>query len=154
MKENFTVQLAAVDCIPVLLFCASATILAGKIGHPLFIIGAILCALAGLGKVIWKLALALRGKDLRILGAQLRYVMPVGFLLMIIGTIQSETAARLLRRVIEMPCVILFNAAAIGMILMLICGKKYDRKDIRGNWIEEIINCVVQAMALVGVLLL
>ena len=104
--------------------------------------------------MIWKLALALRGKDLRILGAQLRYVMPVGFLLMIIGTIQSETAAQLLHRVIEMPCVILFNAAAIGMILMLICGKKYDRKDIRGNWIEEIINCVVKAMALVGVLLL
>ena len=154
MKERFTVQLAAVDCIPVLLFSASAIILAGKLGHPLFIIGACLCVCAGLGKVIWKLTLALKGKDLRILGAQLRYVMPVGFLLMIIGTIQSETAGQLLRQVIEIPCILYFIAAAIGMILMLICGKKFDRKDIRGNWIEEIINCVVQALVLVGVLLL
>ena len=41
MKERFTLQLAAVDCIPVLLFSATAIVLAGKIGHPLFIIGAV-----------------------------------------------------------------------------------------------------------------
>lgn len=97
MKERFTLQLAAVDCIPVLLFSATAIVLAGKIGHPLFIIGAVLCVCAGLGKVIWKLILAMRERDIRVLGAQLRYVMPIGFL-MIAGASQSETTSQLLRQ--------------------------------------------------------
>lgn len=154
MKERFTLQLAAVDCIPVLLFSATAIVLAGKIGHPLFIIGAVLCVCAGLGKVIWKLILAMRERDIRVLGAQLRYVMPIGFLMMIVGASQSETTSQLLRQTVKMPSILFFVAAGIGIILMFVCGKKFDRKDILGNWIEEIINCFVQALVLVGVILL
>ena len=153
MKERFTLQLAAVDCIPVLLFSATAIVLAGKIGHPLFIIGAVLCVCAGLGKVIWKLILAMRERDIWVLGAQLRYVMPIGFL-MIVGASQSETTSQLLRQTVKMPSILFFAAAGIGIILMFVCGKKFDRKDIRGNWIEEIINCFVQALVLAGVILL
>ena len=154
MKERFTLQLAAVDCIPVLLFSATAIVLAEKIGHPLFIIGAVLCVCAGLGKVIWKLILAMRERDIRVLGAQPRYVMPIGFLMMIVGASQSETTSQLLRQTVKMPSILFFVAAGIGIILMFVCGKKFDRKDILGNWIEEIINCFVQALVLAGVILL
>ena len=154
MKETFSIQLTVVDCVPVLLFSATAAILAEKIGNPLFIIGAALCVCAGLGKVIWKLLIALKDIDIHILGAQLRYVMPTGFLLMIVGAIRSETTSQMLRQAAKMPSVLLFIAAGIGLILMVVCAKKFDRKDIRGNWIEEIINCGVQALVLAGVILL
>lgn len=154
MNGRFTVKLAALDCVPVLLFSAAAVTLAGKLGRPLFVIGAVFCVLAGMGKVIWKIVLALKGKDLQILGAQLRYVMPIGFLLMIIGAVRSETASQLIQQAIKMPSVLFFALAGIGLILMIVCARKFDRKDIRGNWIEEGINCVVQALVLVGVILL
>ena len=154
MKEKFSIQLTAVDCIPVLLFSAAAAVLAGKLGHPLFIIGAVLCVCAGLGKVIWKLLIALKDKDVRILGAQLRYIMPAGFLLMIVGAVRSETTSQLLQQAVKMPSALLFILAGIGLTLMVVCARKFDRKDIRGNWIEEIINCAVQALVLAGVILL
>ena len=154
MKEKFSLQLTAVDCIPVLLFSVTSVVLAGKLRHPLFVIGAVLCVCAGLGKVIWKLLIALKDKDIRALGAQLRYVMPAGFLLMIVGAIRSELTPHLLQQAAKMPSVLLFIAAGIGLILMVVCAKKFDRKDVRGNWIEEIINCAVQALVLAGVILL
>ena len=154
MKERFTVQLAIMDAIPVLLFSASAIALAGKIRQPLFVVGAILCVCAGLGKVIWKLVLALGGKDIAFLGAQLRYVMPAGFLLMIIGAVLSEMAGALLGRALKMPSVLFFAIAVIGIILMFFCARRFDRKNVRGNWIEQTINCVAQAAFLAGVLLL
>ena len=83
-KNQFTLSLALVDALPVLFFGAAAAMLGVKLQSAVFIVGAALCLLAGAGKVAWKLLLALRGKDVAILGAQLRYVMPVGFLLMIL----------------------------------------------------------------------
>ena len=154
MKEKFTVGLVIVDCIPVLAFSLSAVILAGKIRHPLFAVGAVLCACAGFGKVIWKLILAMGGKELKVLGAQLRYVMPTGFLLIIVGAVRSETTSQLLQQTVKMPAILFFAMAAAGLILMVVCAKKFDRKDVRGNWIEEIINCVSQTLVLVGVILL
>ena len=154
MKEKFSIQLTAVECIPVLLFSVTSFVLAGKLRNPLFMIGAVLCVCAGLGKVIWKLLIALKDKDVRFLGAQLRYVMPAGFLLMIVGAVQSEATSQMLKQAGKMPSVLLFILAGIGLTLMVVCARKFDRKDIRGNWIEEIINCVVQALVLAGVILL
>ena len=154
MKDKFTVQMAVMDAIPVLLFSASAIVLAGKLKHPLFALGAILCVCAGLGKVIWKLVLAIGEKDIAFLGAQLRYVMPAAFLPMIIGAIRSATAVTLLGRGLMMPSVLFFAIAVIGILLMFFCARRFDRKDIRGNWIEQTINCVAQAAVLIGVLLL
>ena len=153
-KQEFTLSLALVDALPVLFFGVAAAILGVKLRSAVFIVGAALCLLAGAGKVVWKLLIALRGKDVAFLGAQLRYVMPIGFLMMIVGASQSETTSQLLRQTVKMPSILFFAAAGIGIILMFVCGKKFDRKDIRGNWIEEIINCFVQALVLAGVILL
>ncbi len=55
--EGFTVALALVNAIPVLLFGSSMILVASRFGHPLFIIGAALSTLAGCCKVAWKLIL-------------------------------------------------------------------------------------------------
>ena len=46
---------------------------------------------------------------------------------------------------------LLFETAAEWLIMMVVCAEKYDwndRKDVRGNWIEKIINCVYQTLFL------
>ena len=71
-KKEFTLTLALVDALPVLFFGGAAAMLGVKLQSALFIVGAALCLLAGAGKVAWKVLLALKGKDVAILGAQLR----------------------------------------------------------------------------------
>ena len=80
--------------------------------------------------------------------------MPVGFLLMIVGAVQSETTSQLLQQAVKMPAILFFAIAAAGLILMVVCAKKLDQKDAHGNWIEEIINCISQTLVLIGVILL
>ena len=155
-KQEFTVALAAVDALPVLFFGAAAALLGLKLQSAVFIVGAALCLLAGAGKVAWKLLLALRGKDVAILGAQLRYVMPAGFLLMMIGGFfaEGEILRTLLQAAVRLPSAAFFALTIVGIIAMIVCAKKFDRFDVRGNWIEQGINAAAQGCALIGVLLL
>lgn len=155
-KKEFTVALAAVDALPVLFFGAAAALLGLKLQSALFLVGAVLCLLAGAGKVVWKLLIALRGKDVVILGAQLRYVMPAGFLLMLLGAFlaERETVRALLHAAVRLPSALFFALTIVGMTAMVVCAKKFDRRDVRGNWIEQIINAAAQACAMIGVLLL
>ena len=149
-------QLAAVDALPVLFFAAAAVILGLKLHSALFFIGAVICFLAGAGKVLWKLLLAWKGKDVPLLGAQLRYLMPAGFLLMILGAVLADRTQihTLIRAAAQMPSALFFVLAVIGLAGMILCARKFDRRDVRGNWIEQIINAVAQGCVLLGVLLM
>jgi len=155
-KQDFTISLALVDLLPVLFFGIAMAVLGFRLGSLLFTAGAVLCVLAGLGKVIWKIMIALWNKDIRLLGAQLRYVMPAGFLLMIAGafTTDRQAAAELLHKAVRMPSVLFFVLAACGIAGMIICAKKFDRYDVRGNWIEQVLNSAAQGCVLAGVLFL
>ena len=154
-KNQFTLSLALVDALPVLFFGAAAAMLGVKLQSALFIVGAALCLLAGAGKVVWKLLLALQGKDVAILGAQLRWVMPLGFLLMLFGGFFAERGSvrALLHTAVRLPSVLFFALTIVGMIAMVVCAKRFDRFDVRANWIEQGINAAAQACAMLGVLL-
>ena len=155
-KNQFTLSLALIDALPVLFFGAAAAVLGAKLQSALFIVGAALCLLAGAGKVAWKVLLALKGKDVALLGAQLRYVMPLGFLLMMLGGFfaEGETLRALLHEAVRLPSAAFFTLTIVGMIAMVVCAKKFDRYDVRGNWIEQGINAAAQACVLIGALLL
>lgn len=155
-KQEFTLSLALADALPVLFFGAAAAVLGVKLQSALFLLGAVLCLLAGAGKVVWKLLIALRGKDVAFLGAQLRYVMPAGFALMLVGAMlaERETVRALLQSASRLPSAAFFALGVAGVIAMIVCAKKFDRRDVRGNWIEQCINAAAQASVLAGVLLL
>ena len=155
-KEGFTVPLAVMDALPVAFFAAAAVVLGLKLRAPLFFVGALVCFLAGAGKVAWKLLLALRGRDVPLLGAQLRVLMPLGFVLMLVGALLADrTLVRaLLHAALRMPPVLFFALAALGIAGMVLCARRFDRHDVRGNWIEQGINCAAQCCVLIGVLLL
>lgn len=155
-KNEFTLSLALVDTLPVLFFGLAAGMLGWKLRSAVFFLGAVICLLAGAGKVLWKLLIALRSRDVKLLGAQLRYLMPLGFALMIAGAVLADRATLrgLLRQAVRMPSVLCFALGALGLIAMILCAKKYDRRDMRGNWIEQGINAAAQGFVLLGVLLL
>lgn len=150
---QFTLQLALVDAIPVLLFGIAAIMLGVKIHSVLFFAGALLCFLAGFGKVLWKFLIAIAGKDVELLGMQLKYVMPAGFLLMALGAFAADRSAvtGLIRGALKLPSLLFFLIAVCALAGMVICARKFDRRDVRGNWIEQGINIIAQGCVLLGV---
>lgn len=155
-EPGFTLSLAAVDALPVLFFGAAAAMLGVKLQSAVFIIGAALCLLAGAGKVLWKLLIALRGRDVALLGAQLRFVMPAGFVLMLVGAMlaEGETVRALLHAAVRLPSAAFFALGVVGVAAMIVCAGRFDRRDVRGNWIEQCINAAAQGCVLLGVILL
>ena len=154
-REQFTLSLALVDALPVLFF-AGTVVLGMKLRSALFFAGAVVCLFAGAGKVLWKLILALGGKDVRLLGAQLRYLMPLGFALMLVGAVASDRAVlgQLLHAAVRLPSALFFAGTVVGLAGMILCARRFDRRDVRGNWIEQGINAAAQGCALLGVLFL
>ena len=155
-EASFGWQLAVVDALPVVFFGVASCLLGMRLGRVTFSAGAVVCVLAGLGKVVWKLLIALAGKDVRLLGAQLRFLMPAGFLLMVVGALLANRSAvgALLAGALRMPSIGFFGLALAGMCAMVACARRFDRYDVRGNWIEQGINAVAQGCFLLGVLFL
>lgn len=56
--ENFSLGLALFDALPVIFFSVSMIITAINFKNTVFILGAVMCTLAGLLKVIWKIIIA------------------------------------------------------------------------------------------------
>lgn len=141
------------DAIPVLFFGIAAIMLGVKLRSVVFFAGVLLCFLAGFGKVLWKFLIAIAGKDVGLLGMQLRYVMPAGFLLMVVGAFMADRTVviSLIHSALKMPSMLFFLTAVIALAGMVICARKFDRLDVRGNWIEQGINIVVQGCVMLGV---
>lgn len=152
--ENFTLSLALFDAIPVIFFSISMLMIAIHFNSILFIIGAILCVLAGLLKVLWKIILAGKQKNIAILNKQMRFTMPVGFLFLIIGIIVSkndEWFSSFCSSIISLPSLIFLIIALAGFLLMGVFAVKLDGTKAKSNWIEQITNAVLQFFLLVAV---
>jgi len=157
IPEGFTIGLVILDGFPVLFFGA-AVILLGTILHSaLFAIGAALCFAAGTAKVLWKLIVTTRKKNIRWLFVQMRYFMPGGFALMILGTVQhrnDDAVAAVLRAAVRMPVLPFLLAGVLGFALMGIFAAVLNSNNARSNWIEQITNTVGQFSILMGIILL
>ncbi len=81
--EGFTLGMAAVDTVPVVLFAAGGAIAAGRLQSVWFVLGVVLCTAAGGCKAGWKYVLALRRQDVPLLQRMFRVLMPSGFGLML-----------------------------------------------------------------------
>ena len=157
IPEDFTLSLALIDALPVLFFGGSIILIGLMFRKVLFLIGALLCFWAGVAKVIWKIIVVTKKKNIWWLFMQMRIVMPVGFLLILLSVILNLKAIKLsviLSAVISMPSVVFFAIGIVGMILMGIFASKLDSSDVRSNWIEQLTNTVAQASIFAGVLFL
>ncbi len=155
--EGFTVTLALVDAVPVLLFGGSMILVASRFGHPLFVIGAVLSTLAGCCKVAWKLILGIWKKDLKWLNKPFVPMQATGFSLMLIsfvlgfGKIQWAAVGK---AIFGFPSVLFFG---LWISLMGFMGwyrkNRFSRTDAASNWTAQFVNCAGQACLLLGILL-
>lgn len=155
--EGFTLSLALVDAIPVLFFGGSSILIGLLFKSPLFITGAVLCFLAGLFKVLWKVILAVSKKDIVLFNKQFRYVMCAGFILIIVSLIIDRAKISLpgiWSGITSMPSIIFFLLGACGMATMGVLGKKLDSSVAKNNWIEQCVNGAAQICIFLGLLFL
>ena len=156
IPQDFTLSLALVDALPVLFFGGSMILIGLLFGSPLFLIGAALCFWAGAAKVVWKIIVVAKKKNVWWMFLQMRIVMPIGFLLMLLAVILNLNAIDLsavFAAVISLPSVLFLAIGVIGMALMGVFAAKLDSADVRFNWIEQLTNAIAQAAIFVGILL-
>ncbi len=157
IPEDFTLSLALVDALPVLFFGASVILIGLIFKNALFLTGAILCFWAGAAKVLWKIIVVKKKKNVWWMFLQMRIAMPVGFSVMLLAVILNRNAIDLhtvLAAVLSLPSVVFFAIGALGMVLMGVFAAKLDSSDVRSNWIEQLTNAAAQAAIFTGILFL
>ena len=157
VPEDFTLSLALVDALPVLFFGGSMILIALLFKSRLFLAGALLCFWAGAAKVLWKIVVVKKKKNIWWLFLQMRIVMPIGFALMLLSVILNRKAIRfaaVLAALTSFPSVVFFALGLIGMVLMGVFASRLDSADLRSNWIEQLTNTAAQAAIFIGILLL
>lgn len=155
VPEGFSVKMAVVDSIPVLTFCAGMAVIGRRFRKPLFLLGAVLCALAGCGKVAWKLLIACKKKNVLWLAKQFRYTISAGFGFVLASVFKNRKEIdfkRLLRRIVRLPAGIFFGLAVLLFGALSVMGAKLDKTNAKHNWIEQFTNIGAQSMLLLGVL--
>lgn len=153
-KLHPTVKMAVVDALPVLFFAVSMSILAVMLKSPLFGLGAFLSFLAGTGKVLWKLFLAVKKTAYDFLKKPFPILMSLGFILMIVAVVLSGrrinwNAVHL--HLFSLPGFIHYGFGLCFFIVMIVLGFTLDMDMEKSNWIEQIVNCLAQGFILLGI---
>jgi hypothetical protein len=161
LPEDYTLGLAAFDAVPVVLFGLASRLLARMTGSLLVMLGGIICFVSGMLKVLWKLLVVLRRKNVWPLFVQMRIGMPAGFMVMLAGLIaglfkKNREERAVIGKAVCRPAPIAFLLISVaGIGAMIFCGKKLDSAQARANWIEQGCNTAAQgsflaAMALIA----
>lgn len=156
IPEGFTLSMAFMDCLPVLFFSISAGILSSRFDSTLFLIGAVIVITAGVLKVCWKFMLALFRKDISFLNKQMRYLMPLGFILMSGGLIidhNNWSVSMVMNHILTFPSWLFFLTGIAGMICMSYYAKHLDGRNAENNWKEQGVNALSQLCFMLGILL-
>ncbi len=157
IPDEFTLTLALVDAIPVVFFGLSCVRIGQLFHSVLFLVGAIACLAGGMGKVLWKIIVAIWKKNVWPLFIQMRIVMPLGFALMLISVgmgYRQIDFAKVSEICLRPPAVFFFLVGILGMILMTVFAVKLDSSDSRSNWIEQTTNGIAQFCIYMGLLFL
>ena len=156
IPKGFTVSMALVDMLPVLFFGLSA-IRVGQLFHSaIFVLGALVCLVSGVIKVLWKLIAARSGCNIWPMFVQMRIAMPIGFLLLLAALAIDRAnlnGAAILAGLCGVPSCIFFALGLIGMVLMGVFAARMDSSDPKVNWMEQGINGCAQLCILIGLLL-
>ncbi len=152
--QGFSLSLAIVDALPVVIYGISGIIASKKISSILLLIGVILSLVGGISKVCWKAIIALKKKDFSLLTKLFHILMPSGFLLMLFSFATSHAKWFLLiKALVSMPSLLFLIFGVLGIVLMTIFAFKLPKNSAKANWIEQITNTVAQAMFLVALVL-
>ncbi|MBR4090594.1 MAG: hypothetical protein IKK28_06970, partial [Mogibacterium sp.] len=138
--DDYTLGLALLDLMPVLLFLLSGLIMYSMYESPILLAGVLASFIGGFCKAVWKLIIVTVKKDCSGLTRAFRILMPSGFVLMILSVPAGGGAALagLWRSLTMMPAALLFAAGFALMCLMGYLGSHMD-SSAGSNWTEEIV---------------
>ncbi len=155
VPQNYTMSLALFDAVPVILFGWACLILWRLTGSVLVLAGGVICFTAGMLKVLWKIIVVLKKKNVWPLFVQMRIGMPAGFTLMLAGVVAACIKGDLggVGKAVLHPLPILFLILyAAGMTAMIMFSKKLDPAELKANWIEQSCNTVAQGAFLAAMM--
>jgi len=153
---DFTLGLALFDALPVIFFGISIMVIAGRFSSLLFLLGAALCFMAGFSKVLWKIIVVTKKKNVWVLFIQMRTIMPASLVLMLLGVFTERKSiefGKIFSNVCTWPIAAFFAFGLIAMLLMAVFAFTLDASKTKSNWIEQITNCFAQLMILMGILM-
>lgn len=153
VPQDYSMELAIFDAVPVLLFGASGVLLFRMTNSILVFLGALICFLAGMLKVLWKVFVVTKKKNVWFLYEQMRYGMPLGFALILLGINIGLITGKSSRFffVMGQPLPMLFFVFSIvGIFGMVVFSKKLDSVKGSTNWIEETCNTMAQGAFLIS----
>lgn len=156
VPEGFTLSMALVDALPVLFFSGSLLTVSSMFHSRLFLIGSIIVLLAGLLKVCWKLVIAVWKKNIRFLNRQMRYAMPLGFLLVLLSFLVDRKELDLSSFFIaafHFPSLLFFLIGIAGIGCMVYFARHNDQADAEANWKEQCTNAIAQLAIMIGLML-
>ncbi len=152
--EGFNIKMVLVDAIPVIVFGINAVMIGLKIHNDVFMIGAFICLGSACLKVTWKLVLALRKIDLKLLSKQFKYVMGLGFMVMAIAPFVSPTVSLsdIWNHISLAPSAAFFVMALGAACFMVYMARHMDMYDVKKNWQAQYVNILLQLLLLLGIL--
>ena len=157
VPSGFSIGMVVSDMLPVIFFGAASFVI-GLIFNNLWInVGAVLTFVSGILKVIWKLIVVIKNKNVWPLFMQMRIAMPVGFFMFLVCLIISLTKMPngvAAAAITGMPQFIFFVISVLGMITMIYFARKLDSSDARSNWIEQTTNGLAQASFFIGIMII
>ena len=152
VPEGFTFSLVLVDFIPVFFFIFTILIFSYKTYfNYLIIIGGFICFISGFIKVLWKLIVVLKKRNIWWMFKQMRIAMPIGFCTLIFGFVFGWKNFSKDICNASFNSRIFFTLWIIGMSLMSLFAITLDSSDPLVNWIEQITNTISQGFLCVAV---
>ena len=122
----------------------------------LFRVGITLVIIAGALKAGCKFVIALVHKDVPFLSRQMGFLMPAGFLLVLIALIVDHgkwSFDAVAGHMVHMPALLFFLCGAAGLVIMTWLARSQDRRNPKANWIEQIVNSLSQFCIMMGIFL-
>lgn len=157
VPEGFTVAMALVDLIPVVFFGLSALRVGQLFRSTLFLLGAGVCLLSGVVKVLWKLIAAVSRRNIWPLFLQMRILMPAGFLLLLAALMADRQRlhwAAIWAGLTAFPSCLFFALGLLGMVLMAVFALHLSSADPKANWLEQGVNGAAQLCFFLGLIFL
>lgn len=159
-QKRFSLPLAIVDAVPVLLFLTNCILLGSAMHSALFVAGAVFCFIAGFFKVVWKVSIAVSGNDHSWLNRVFLPVMLTGFVLLILGIVLAihghTVPSSFLLHLIRAGALVSFSIALIFLIALIVVRSVFGKSKFNTsetlNWAGEGLNIGFQASVLSGIL--
>ncbi len=145
-KTKYSLLLAILDFLPVMLFGASWIRILHRGGGVLAAIGMALIFFGGLSKAVWKMKVVRTGTEDQILQKLFHIFLPTGGTLAIIAAIRWCLSAPW-HMIVSRSIWTLLAGFLLGMILMVLWGRVLDDSR-RSTWIKELTNLIAQAFLL------